>query len=240
MKYSFLIPYYNRAGQFHNTLVSFYHHYMSRNDYEIIIAEDSKNITDINLHNQLLEIIEKFKNKLSIIKIDISIYTWNPCIAFNKAAEVASGEFFIITNPECFHMSDILQGFDEEFQKNPNCYILCSCLNKNKCKLFIKRFEDLNGENGSWYQHSIYRNAQFHFCNAISKENWSKIGGFDEDFVRGTSYEDADFRNRIRRISIPIILRDDLLTIHINHTSLWTDSKLNEINRKIYINKWGS
>lgn len=239
MKYSFLMPYYRRAGQLHNTLVSFCYHYSDRDDYEVMISEDSKSVNDKDDHEELSSIIKRFKSKIPITRIEIPTPTWNPCIAFNTVAQESLGEYLIVTNPECFHESNILAGMDEEFEKNPNIYIMCGCMNKKRCNLYIEKFEDLHGEEAGWYQHSIYRNAQFHFCAGISKGNWDKIGGFDEDFRYGTSFEDADFRNRVRRANVPFILRDDLLTIHISHASLWGNSKLNEINRKVFTSKWG-
>jgi len=238
IKYSFLIPYFNRAGQFHNTLVSLAHHYFNRSDYEVIISEDQKNVVDEKAHKELMGIVDFFKNKINIKVIEIDIHTWNPCIAFNRAAAASVGEYVIVTNPECFHQVNVLGGLDKEFENNPDSYVLCGCQTRKDCNLFIEKFEDLGGEEGIWFQHSVHRNAGFHFFGALSRKKWDSVGGFDEDFVHGTSFEDADFRNRIRRVNIPFILRDDLLTIHINHSNLWVDPKLEEINRKTFQSKW--
>lgn len=242
MKYSVLYPYYKRSGHLHNTFISFLYHYSDRDDYEVIIAEDFKNIADEKEHSALLRIIEQFKSQINIIHISIPVETWNPCIAFNSAAEIAEGDYYIISNPECFHQSNILRGMDEEFAKDSSIYIVCASRNYLKCRFFINTFEELEGKEGAWFSHSIYRPARLHFCNGLSKESWLKIGGFDEDYKNGVAYDDNDFINRISRAKLKIIDRDDLLTIHIDHGPAHANSvkreELMKINWEIFSRKW--
>lgn len=242
MKYSILYPYYKRSGHLHNTLISFLHHYSCRDDYEVIIAEDFKNLTNEHEHTELLKVIERFKTKIRIIHITIPIETWNPCTAFNSAAETASGDFYLITNPECFHLANILEGLDEEFNKDPATYVICGCRNRVGCKFFIESFEELGGVDGAWYSHSEHRCACLHFCNAMSKENWEKVGGFDEEYKDGIAYDDNDFVHRVLRAQLKRVPRDDLLTIHINHAPANMDSTkrklLEKVNWRVYHKKW--
>jgi GT2 family glycosyltransferase len=58
----------------------------------------------------------------------------------------------------------------------------------------------------------------FHFCSALSKNNYQKIGGFDERYCNGIAYDDNCFYERIRLNGLKIVLRDDLLTYHIEHS----------------------
>lgn len=242
IKYSILYPYYKRAGHLHNTLVSFLHHYSDRKDYEVIIAEDYKNTANEHEHAELLKIIEQFKAQIRIAHIYIPVKTWNPCIAFNSAAEKASGDFYLVTNPECFHYADILQGLDEEFTKDSSVYVVCGCRNRVGCNFFIETFDDLKGKDEAWYSHSTHRPGCLHFCNAVSKENWKKIDGFDEEYQHGIAYDDNDFINRVWIAKLEIVRRDDLLTIHIDHKSAHTDTEkrkqLERVNWEVYHRKW--
>ena len=43
IKYTFVMPYYRRGVQFYNTLASLRYYYGDRNDWDIVIVEDSKN-----------------------------------------------------------------------------------------------------------------------------------------------------------------------------------------------------
>lgn len=241
MKYSVLVPYYKRLGHLHDTLISFIHHYSNRDDYEVVIAEDFKNAQNKKDHENLLDTIEEFRKKIPIIHSTLSTETWNPVLGFNDAAHRATGEYYVITNPECFHFANILDGLDEEFKDNKDSYVICGCANYKRCNLFIKNFRDLRGEEAEWYQHSIHRDANFHFCTAISKQNWENIGGFDSAYSLGIAYDDADFRNSVLKARLPLKIRDDLLTIHIDHNSFPSPPnvhKLVEKNRTTYQKKW--
>ncbi len=242
IKYSILYPYYKRAGHLHNTFISFLHHYPNRDDYEVIIAEDLKNSQDEKEHNDLLNVIDQFKDRIKIIHINVPVQTWNPCIAFNLAAKESSGSFFVISNPECFHKKNILAGLDEEFEKNSSSYVVCSCINKIGCNFVIDDFNKLDGTYESWYAHSKFRSALLHFCTALSKESWDFINGFDEEYVHGIAYDDNDFINRVRRARLNIVERDDLLITHIGHTPAYIDpvkrKELERVNWLVYHKKW--
>src|SRR3990167_849071 len=114
MKYSILFPYIERAVQLHNTLISFVHHYHGRDDYEVIIVEDAKNSSEESA--RLAQLVLLFFNKINISLHLPKIEATNPSMLFNYAAEKSTAEYFIISNPECFHKTDILKGLDDEFE----------------------------------------------------------------------------------------------------------------------------
>ena len=64
IKYSIILPYYNRP-EFKSALLSFKHHYVGRNDYEVIIVEDIKNEMNIEYHDVLVDIIHEFESLAS-------------------------------------------------------------------------------------------------------------------------------------------------------------------------------
>jgi len=251
MKYSILMPYYKRFLHLHNTLVSFKEFYKDRKDYEIIIMEDIKNIRNEKEHKQLLSLIEKFGIDLNIVHLETDFDPCiNPCLSFNYAAKQAKGKFLVITNPECFHTKNILNGFDEEFDKNENVYIICGCFAVH-FTAFVESFKEMETlswdktkfKEFMWYQHSQKNNRGLHFCTAISKELYFKIGGFDEQYQYGRSYDDDDFRNTIMANKIPFVLRDDLLVLHIEHHKDYERSgeemnRLDNINSMYYKKKW--
>jgi hypothetical protein len=244
MKYSFLFPYYNRADCFALTLSSFKELYQSRNDYEVVIIEDFKNISNVGYHEKLKSIISIFNPFFPIKHIECDIQNmYNPSILFNLGAKGSLGAYLIVTNPECCHMVDILKGLDGEFEKNPLAYVVCSCLavqlktprtNFEPCKIKMEDFTSVQ-----WYQHTKHRNCSWHFCSCISKDTYFKFGGFDEQYAKGIAYDDVDFINTVRKSGSPVIPRDDLLTYHIAHDiSYQSNGALMEINRKYYHNKW--
>lgn len=222
VKYSILMPYINRAGHLHDTLVSFKHHYAGRTDYEVVLVEDMKNPVADRM--KLVAILREFSPHIPICHIVAGRHDWfNPSPLFNIAAANARGSFFIITSPEVFHQSNVLDALDVVFNDQPDTYVVCACENRKGCNLAIKTFGELGGVHHTWYQHSVMpctkegANRQYHFCTALSGHTYRSLGGFDEDYSFGICYDDNDLIDRIRMSGIPIVVLDDIHTIHIAH-----------------------
>lgn len=219
MKYSFLIPYHKRVSLFNNTLISFNHWYGTRNDVEILLGVDQKTWSDIHEKEALLTLIDKFPTlKIKYLEVHGFPNTYNPSAAFNLCAKEAEGKYFIITNPECFHNNNVLSEIDNFLNvSNEDYYFVCSCENGIVEKNPIDKFEEFSYKHHSWYQHSKYRNLCYHFCSIISRENYNKIGGFDERFMDGIAYDDDDFKEKISYHGIKIVPLDTTLVIHQHH-----------------------
>lgn len=88
-----------------------------------------------------------------------------------------------------------------------------------------------------WYQHSKERNAMFHFCSVMSRQNFEKIKGFDERYCDGIGFDDEELVCRIISGGIHIITRDDLMVIHQEHERDYMDSHrdLVEVNRNLFL-----
>jgi hypothetical protein len=220
--------------------MSYDHFYRNRDDFEVLIVEDSKNAKDSTEHQKLLDIINKF-NELNIKHL-ISWYDdcYNPAPSFNFAARASLGEFLVITNPECMHSVDILTGFDSHFSIDRNLYVVCACQDVSWSGSHIEDFSSFKCTFIEWYQHTQRNSRLLHFCSAISKENFNAIAGFDEEFKKGIAYEDNDFINRVKRNKIQVIGDDNLLVYHLSHGREYqSDRDLIDINRKLYVSKWG-
>lgn len=232
MKYSFIIPYYKRDCFFFS-LKSFEKYYSSRNDYEIIVVEDIKNRNDPYHHKLLNDIISRFKLPIKLILNEE--FTYNPSVSFNLGVKNSNGEYIILTNPECYHESDVLKGFDEEENKE-EVYIVCA----NKSVVAISYTDKLNYHFREWFQHSVQCNRCLHHCACISEKNYLKINGFDEEYKKGIAFEDDDFVWNINKHKIPIIQRDDLITCHIAHNREHIDRQyhLYKLNGNYFNKKW--
>ena len=96
-----------------------------------------------------------------------------------------------------------------------NTYILCDCANVNLMQdngeFFESTFKFI-----SWYQHTT-RNVKYHFCSVISKENYFKCGGFDEQYSLGIASEDYNFIRRVEKAGMKVVCRKDLIVNHIAH-----------------------
>ncbi len=234
------MPYLNRFQHLSNTLVSFAKHYQ-RADYELIIVEDYKNQMSAVEHPNLLSLIEDYED---ICDIKLIPYEKNPCYnpaeMFNVGVQAAKHDRIILTNPECYHESNILKGLDKYVKENHNAYIVCSCksiLRQNQ----IQKVEDLSYTFEMWYVHSKHYDRKLHFCTCIRKNDYLSIGGFDEAYLKGIAYEDADFVNKIKLSDIPIVDADDLVVLHQSHSRHYGSNnymQLLNINKQYYNTKW--
>jgi hypothetical protein len=246
MKYSIVLPYYNRPELF-NTLLSFRHHYKERKDVEIIIVEDSKNIEA--KHDLLLYILSDFKD-LNIIHINDPLESYSPCHKYNLGVSVSRGFFIVLSSPEIFHEENVLAGLDKDYDIDVNAYVVCSCKSVIFDKKKLDKFEDyksysLNPEYAhcqSWYQHSEHRNLTYHFCVGILKDNYVKIQGFDERYCKGLGFDDNSFLHRASNGGMRLVVRDDLVTLHIEHNKDYIKGKeeLININKNLFFTQYDS
>lgn len=239
IKYSIIMPYYRRFSHLQNTLVSFEYHYGERDDFEIIIVEDYKNQRDSVEHLNLLSLIDEY-DELNIRHIKYDKDCYNPAGMFNLAAVAAKGEYLILTNPECFHESDILGGIDQLLRIDANRYIICSCksiFNQNQ----VEDFEDLKYTFDMWFVHGEHYPRKIHFCTCILKDAMIMLGGFDEEYMKGIAYEDDDFVKKIERSGYPMYHADDLVVLHQHHSRSYGGAKhqqLVKLNKAYFDKKW--
>ncbi len=237
MKYSIIVPYFSRP-ELRFMLSSFVTLYGKREDLEIIIVEDSKNFRNKSLHDELLRVVDSFKGYLSIVVVLDEYPSYNPSKKFNLGVSISKGSVIILTNPETPHTLDILSKLDDvDFTDK---YIVCDCCNmkliKDKGDFFSSTFQFL-----SWYQHGE-NDRNLHFCSAISRQNFDKIGGFDERYAIGFFVEDRDFLRRVKNSGLKIVPRSDLVTYHIDHPRHYSMSneekiRLIAINNQIFNDK---
>lgn len=236
IKYSLILPYHDRAILFGRTLDSLGKLYWHRRDYEIILVVDSKTGNNRKLYDELMDVLRDRSYCDIVYTPGVDLKTNQAGRAHNLGVSKANGDYVVLTNPEVLHETDVLKGLDEEFGKDPSVYVVCACKSLDK-----------DGSSEKWYQHSVHRNENFHFCNAIHKDMFKRIGGISEEFSEGYGYEDNDFRDRLLYGGVKFVVRDDLITAHqwherirhrdIPHTwdNLWNKNKtLWERNRERY------
>ena len=229
MKYSFVIPYYNRVTLW-NTLLSFDHFYKGRTDYEVLILEDKKNAEHPEWHPALMEILRAYP-QLPIVYRRMNYTNWScPCSTINDGVDIAKGEYVIMTNPECMHYADVLKGFDEELAKGiAHPYIICGCMSVGCDVMKANTFEEYTYVANKWYQHSVHNPYHLNFCTLISKADYIRIEGFNEEFDKGIGRADVEFINLIGRSGFNIILRDDLLVLHQHHVESYPTERKHEL-----------
>jgi len=232
---SIVMTYYNRQTLLDKTLESI--HRSAVKDYELIIVDDASDPALVC-------------GEAKIIRIEPQDKWWhNPCIPFNMGIREAKGEIIILQNPECYHIGDVLSYARDNITPNLYLSFACYAFNERETETFhtgaipiLENHTFRHPENNGWYNHSLYRRAKYHFCSAIMKDDMDKLGGFDERYAEGVSYDDDDLVKRIQKQGMRVNIVDNPYVIHQYHRpfSYMVDNMkmLHARNKDLYYSTW--
>ena len=216
---SVVTAYYNRKKLFYRTLRSMTASVYK--DFEVIAVDDA---------SREEERIEHLMNEfpfLKVIRVDPQDkWYMNSCMPFNMGIAKAKGDIVILQNPECMYVHDVfdyvIKNLTEHKYLTMSCYTIDQehtdkilpfvnleyilMLPQQPARLYM-----------GWYNHSVWNPSYFHFCSALTKSNMNKLGGFDERFAEGISYEDNEFLDRVKRLNLEIMIEDKISVIHQWH-----------------------
>lgn len=251
MSVSIVMAYHNRRNLFIKTLESM-ENTVYTDDLEIIAVDDDSR------EDQRIEDLEnKFSNlNLKVIRIESNLKWWvNPCIPNNIGFEIASGEIIIIQNPECIHVGDIISYAADNIKLNDYVAFGCYAIDRDKTNQIskihggnieaifsiIKPTNDVPLDQcpsmNRWYQHSEYSPRCLNFCTAIMKTDLIELGGFDEAYAPGISYDDTEFIRRIKRKGMRIEMVNTPMVIHQCHGYTdYSNKRLVDMNTNRYNN----
>ena len=212
-KISIVMGYVDRKEQLYvtlNTILKTKH-----TNYEVIIVnDDTVNINSIKTDFPTIDI--KIINNSDKKHI-------NPCITYNIGVEHSSGEIILLQNPECCHVGDILTVINVLLKQNDylafSTFFLDNFSKNQKIKNLIfdnnddfwsiKKIKDLlqytldnksnelNPNTHGWASHHFYNKNYLHFCSAIHKNDFQRIGGFTEEYKDGICFDDDDLVRKI-------------------------------------------
>jgi hypothetical protein len=244
---SIVMGYYNRKPQTINTL-NYFENYKNYK-YEVIIVDDNS-----TPEHQLDDIIKNYTFPIKYIKITAEEKgnRINPCVTYNKGFKEAEGERVIIQNPECIHRGNILEYVNTKLTYDD--YMAFSCYNCSSFELTQELLNNISLINDpsfhrrnqfTWYNHPIFRPVHYHFCAAIMNDNLKLLGGFNEEFAKGHSFDDNEILLSIKQnlnLNIKTIdPNDGGFVIHQWHPrdaeSKFTQQEFNIMlnnNRKLY------
>jgi glycosyltransferase involved in cell wall biosynthesis len=189
---------------------------MTKEDYEIIIVDDGsdESIFDLCMTDKRINVVEISKER-----------KWwkNPCIPFNMGFNYIKGDKVIIQNAECVHFNDIMLYVEKNLKKDIYLSFACLSLDKENSSNFLDGkyispvIENLKTGGNCWYNHSTIRPTGYHFCCAMMIEDLKRIGGFNENFAEGFSFDDDEFIYRIRRDIKNFKIVDNPFVCHLWH-----------------------
>jgi glycosyltransferase involved in cell wall biosynthesis len=247
---SVILPYYNRKHYLEATLGSFEYYYSNRTDLQIVIVDDGS-----SLDNMPDDVVCKYNLQIKLIRIK-NKKGINPCYPYNVGVRESYGDIIVLSSPEVVHTCDMFK-ISNNFEKlTDDSYLQFSvfCLTNISMKdTLLSRnilFEDkellihsnvhnfykdlgcngysFNNTFGSWYTHSKIKDDCFNFLSACTRDTYFNLNGFNEVFVKGTGYDDTDFRDRLLEyIDNKVFWYDDCVAIHIDHPACSNDNNTN-------------
>tara|TARA_R110000824_G_scaffold391495_1_gene589296 strand:- start:11321 stop:12946 length:1626 start_codon:yes stop_codon:yes gene_type:complete len=218
-KLSIVTTYYNRKDLFLRTLESIKVSKYAK-DIEVVVVDDA---SDPN--HRLEDIVDNYDFPINLIRVNPEEKWYvNPCVPFNRAIKAAQSPLVLLQNPECFHVGDVIES--AILTTNESNYIVFACyaLSQEQTKTFhnsptlkvTNKVSSCGGMEG-WYNHSKYNIRPYHFASCISKNNIDKVGGFDEEFAYGISWDDDDLLVRIKAVVDDVSIIDSPLVLHQWH-----------------------
>jgi len=246
---SIILPYYNRKELLKLTLDSFQYFYSGNPNLEIVIVDDFSNDA-----NRIEDLCAQYDLKFQLVRIENKTGI-NPCYPYNVGVRKSTGDIVVLSSPETLHTTNMFEISDNFRNLNDRTYLQFSvfCLtdeiskdvissdawfyNKldfiNRQKLLFyenlgERGYSFNNSYGSWYTHSRVHPSCLNFFSALTRDNYYKLGGFDERFRSGTGYDDVEFRDRVLKLVDHTVWVDDAVAIHMDHEMVGNKINTNE------------
>ena len=172
-----------------------------------------------------------------VIRLPSKTTPKSACVPYNAGVKAAYGNVVALSAPEIWHEQPVFPAMLAELERlGPKGYVASAAW----CP-----------EHGMWHCHSTSRIAEeqgyphpagfgMHFCAVIHRDFYLSVGGFDEAYRDGSSFDDNDFVWTLHDAgAVPSIL-DECVVIHAKTgaTTQWPEGS-HERNRQIFLNKWG-
>lgn len=225
---SLILPYWQRLAVAQAALAQMAARY-PRLDLEVIVVDDGS--------PEAFTVPPGLPWPVRLLRLPAKSGPLNPCVPFNRGAELAQGDIIALSNPETLHARPVLQALHSQLLADgPQGVVLAAC--------------QLEGT-AVWHCHSSVAGqvvegvpmpdgAHWHFLSMMHRPLWDACGGFDEDYRHGAGYDDPDLVLRLDAAGAQFRIRDDLVVTHVRNQarSAWTPEQF-ERNRRVFLAKWG-
>ena len=211
MRFSIIIPTFNRPADLERCLAALRCQKYPREQFEVIVVDDGG-------HVDLQPVVASFGQQ---IRLTLLRQTNGGCAsARNKGAEHASGDWLAFTDDDCAAAPEWLGAMDSVAARVPDA-LIGGCV--------MNGFPN-NANSAASQAISDYFDAHMNrdpergrFCSsnnfAIAASSFQKVGGFDVSFTRAAA-EDRDFCDRCLAAGMRIVTAPDAVVWHYREMSL--------------------
>jgi len=178
------MPYFNKGEELQKTLLSFDRHKYWVGDISIVVSivDDGSEISPAppaicdNRNIVLSRLPEKAEHM-------------NPCVPLNMAVAQCDSRLVLLQSPETEHTTKILTKKTLSLVNHYKDIVLVPT-KFHYTKGASSEKNPINEHWGGWYAHPLYRNVHYWFCQIMTRMFWEEVGGMDERFRAGRSYDD--------------------------------------------------
>lgn len=145
----------------------------------------------------------------------------SPAYAFNLGVRLSKYNSVVLTSPEIMHETEVIEQLLDYVGSNVICKV---------------RDVKQNGKFGIALVSSTFRadNPGMYFIGMYNKEDYETIGGIDEQFMEGESFEDTDFGVRFKAAGFDHIVCDQIVGHHQFHRRVTRRDNTYKTNRAIH------
>lgn len=201
LKFSFIIPTFNRTAQLHNCVMSINSLDYDHNDFEIIVVNDGGKEPESSY--PFLKLLTK-KNE-------------GPAIARNFGASLAEGEYLIFIDDDCCLDSNWLNEISS--QCKPKLILTGNTINK------ANSWWSDTSQNLVNYLHEVWKNTPWHFFASnnlvVNKKDFILLNGFDTSFPIAAG-EDRAFCFRAKKANFEFKQIDTAIVYHFHFLNLFS------------------
>ncbi|MEM8612307.1 MAG: glycosyltransferase [Cyanobacteria bacterium P01_H01_bin.105] len=210
LKFSIIIPTYNRPNRLELCLQSIAQLNYPSHCFEVIIVDDGS-------HMPLNPITEKFTSSLPLRLIQQQ--NAGPASARNTGAASAQGNYLVFTDDDCQPASDWLMSLSDAYQKVPNALVGGRTINALPNNLYSTASQLLIDYIYDYYNQTP-KEATFFASNnfAMPRTLYQQLQGFDTSFPLAAG-EDREFCDRWRHHGFPMHYAP---AMQLNHAHMLT------------------
>ena len=188
LKFSIVIPTYNRPDRLNTCLESLTGLDYSRDRFEVIIVDDGS-------EQPLDNIVQRYDEQINITLVRQE--NKGPAQARNHGADIAQGEYLAFTDDDCTLAPDWLSALEKCLADHPNSLVGGYTINALENNLYSTASQLLINYIYEYYN-VLSQGAQFFASNnfALARELFHKVGKFDVSFPLAAG-EDREFCDRV-------------------------------------------
>lgn len=240
MKLSIIIPSYKRAELLDFGLWGLSQQKINHN-FEVIVINDG-------IIDSTVQVCKKYYDKLNIKYIftgyrNTEKLTWrSPSAAINSGVHEAKGQFILLTSPEILVLDNCIDQMIEILEKDKKALVVPYGKSDNKKILkLITDNRDLNELRNHYDKLDTQLDTNLPFFMAMSKNEFNRIGGYDEELGKGYCFDDSDFVDRLLDNNCHYV-KIGARVIHLFHTRDKREGLSNKVqawqaNKTIYDKK---